>query len=170
MNYQQFINQQITDYQGKSGYVVSFNEDRIVINQNDEHITFNPDIAFKNKALIFVNQEYNNLVNKDMDERIQAATLHQQKIDKINKEAIKRNKMASDKYIVLERKEKALKRLFGDDFIYPPFTIFKRKFPHSKRKKSNIELMLEEMKGSIAKTYPKKKDKNVQSQGHFLSK
>ena len=32
------------------------------------------------------------------------------------------------------------------------------------------ELMLEEMKGSIAKTYPKKKDKNVQSQGHSLSK
>lgn len=156
MDYQLFINQQVNDYKGESGYVVSFDKDHIVVQQNGELITYNPDIAFKKKALVFVDNEFNDLVNKDMNDRDNALVLYQQKMDKINKEAIKRNKMASDKYIELEKKEKALKRLFGQDFVYPPFALLKKKFPHAKRKKTWIELMFEDIRGTIAKTYPTK--------------
>ena len=163
MNYQQFINQTVIDYRGQEGSVISLDSDKVVVQHSNEQVTYKTDIAFKNKALIFKNDELNNLINEDLDDREKASIIHQEKIDKINKEAIKRNKMASDKYIELEKKEKALKWLFGDDFVYPPFEALKKKFPHAKRKKTWIELWLEDMKGSIARTYPKKKDQNVQS-------
>ena len=61
--------------------------------------------------------------------------------------------MASDKYIELEKKDKVLKRLFGNDFVYPPFALLKKKFPHAKRKKEWYEIMLEDISGTVSKTY-----------------
>ena len=61
--------------------------------------------------------------------------------------------MASKNYIELEKKEKVLKRLFGGDFVYPPFEKFKKKFPHAKRKKSWVEKMLDDISGTILNTY-----------------
>ena len=153
MDYQLFINQQVVDYQGQTGVVVSFDKEHIVIQQNKEQTTYNPDIAFKNEAIRFVESRLNNLIKEDIESRHNAATAHQQKIDKINKEAIKRNKMASDKYIELEKKDKVLKRLFGNDFVYPPFALLKKKFPHAKRKKEWYEIMLEDISGTVSKTY-----------------
>lgn len=164
MNYEQFINKQIINYKGETGTVVSFDKEHIVVSQGDKQVTYKPDIAFKNKALVFKDDELNILVNKDLEEQDKASTVYQQRIDKINKEAIKRNKMASDKYIELEKKENALKRLFGDDFVYPPFTALKKKFPHAKRTKTKIELMFEDIKFTIAKSFASiSKSKNVQS-------
>lgn len=164
MNYQLFINQQVKDYKGETGYVVAFDKDHIVIQQGGEQITCNPDIAFKRKALVFLDDKYNDLVNGDMADRDNASIIYQQKIDKINKEAIKRNKMASDKYIELEKKDKALKRLFGYDFVYPPFALLKKRFPHAKRKRNEFEMIIEHICSPILKPKPPKdKNQNVQS-------
>lgn len=151
MNYEQFVNQQVTNYKGQTGTIISFNKERVFVRYDDIETSYNPDVAFKNKALIFVKDELNNLINSDIKERDQASIAYQQKIDKIHQEAVKRNKMASDKYIELEKKEMLLKRLFGSDFIYPPFAELKKKFPHAKRKKKWYEWFI----GSIATAYGK---------------
>lgn len=151
--YNQFINQEIINKKGDKGIVVSLTDERITIDFPTGQIIYKPDIAFKSSFIKFVDETMNlemmKIINNDKEEEIK----HQAVIDKINRDAIKRNKRASEMYIELEKKDKALKRLFGGDFIYPPFERFKKKFPHAKRKKSAIEKMMEDICGTIQKTY-----------------
>ena len=153
MNNEQYINQLVIDYKGEKASIVSLDDEHVVIKQNNELITYNTQIAFKNKALVFVNEELNKLMHQQLNAANEIVVATQQKLEKTNKEAIKRNAMAHKKYCELEKKEKYLRKLFGHDFIYPPFVEFKKKYPYIKRKKTQIELMLEDVVGTIARTY-----------------
>ena len=134
MNYEQFINQQVTNYKGEKGYVVSFEKERVIIQIGDKQVMYKPDVAFKNKALVFDNDRLNQLVNADIEQQEVEQITYQKKIEKIHSEAIKINNMSAKKYVELQRKEATLKGLFGADFVYPPFQILKKKFPHAKKK------------------------------------
>ena len=149
--YNQFINQQIINKNGDKGIVVGLTDERITIDFSTGQEMYKPDIAFKSSFIKFVDEAMNSemmeIINNDKEEE----TKHQAVIDKINRDAIKRNKRASEMYIELEKKDKALKRLFGGDFIYPPFERFKKKFPHAKRKKTGIERVMERITRCIAR-------------------
>ena len=149
--YNQFINQQIINKNGDKGIVVGLTDERITIDFSTGQEMYKPDIAFKSSFIKFVDETMNSEMMKIINNDKEEETKHQAVIDKINRDAIKRNKRASEMYIELEKKDKALKRLFGGDFIYPPFERFKKKFPHAKRKKSDLEWAI----GIIAATYPK---------------
>ena len=149
--YNQFINQEIITKDGNIGLVVGLTDERITIDFLAGQEMYKPDIAFKSSFIKFVDETMNSEMMKIINNDKEEETKHQAVIDKINRDAIKRNKRASEMYIELEKKDKALKRLFGGDFIYPPFERFKKKFPHAKRKKSDMEWAI----GIIATTYPK---------------
>ena len=149
--YNQFINQQIINKNGDKGIVVGLTDERITIDFSTGQEMYKPDIAFKSSFIKFVDETMNSemmkIINNDKEEEIK----HQAVIDKINRDAIKRNKRASEMYIELEKNDKALKRLFGGDFVYPPFERFKKKFPHAKRKKTDIERVMERITRCIAR-------------------
>ena len=149
--YNQFINQEVINKNGDKGIVVGLTDERITIDFSTGQEMYKPDIAFKSSFIKFVDETMNSEMMKIINNDKEEETKHQAVIDKINRDAIKRNKRASEMYIELEKKDKALKRLFGGDFIYPPFERFKKKFPHAKRKKSDLEWAI----GIIAATYPK---------------
>ena len=142
-NYSQFIDKEIITKNGAKGLVADLTDERITIKFPTGQEMYKPDVAFKSSYIKFINESLNSqmvkIINNDDEEKIK----HQAVIDKINKEAQKRNKRACEMYIELEKKDKALKRLFGRDFIYPPFEMFKKKFPYAKRKKTNVEKMIE---------------------------
>ena len=149
--YNQFINQEVINKNGDKGIVVGLTDERITIDFSTGQEMYKPDIAFKSSFIKFVDETMNSemmkIINNDKEEEIK----HQAVIDKINRDAIKRNKRASEMYIELEKKDKALKRLFGGDFVYPPFERFKKKFPHAKRKKTDIERVMERITRCIAR-------------------
>ena len=134
MNYEKFINQKVTNYKGQKGYIVSFNQERVTVQLEDGQAIYKPDIAFKNKALVFDDDKFNQIMSGDLKEQDALEKEHKKKIEKINAEAIKINVMSSKKYAELRHKDAILKNLFGDDFDYPPFIALKKKFPHSKQK------------------------------------
>lgn len=134
MNYEAYINQKVTNYKGQKGYIVSFDQERVTVQLDNEQIIYKPDIAFKNKALVFDDDRLNQLMSSGLEHQEQEAEEYKKKIEKINKEAIKINVMSSEKFIELRRKDSILKSLFGKDFDYPPFVALKKKFPHSKQR------------------------------------
>ena len=149
--YNQFINQEVINKNGDKGIVVGLTDERITIDFLAGQEMYKPDIAFKASFIKFVDETMNSEMMKIINNDKEEETKHQAVIDKINRDAIKRNKRASEMYIELEKKDKALKRLFGGDFIYPPFERFKKKFPHAKRKKTDIERVMERITRCIAR-------------------
>ena len=134
MNYESFINQKITNYKGQRGHIVSFDQERVTVQLGNEQVIYKPDIAFKNKALVFDDERFNQLMNSGLEQQDAEAEAYKKKIEKINKEAIKVNVMSSKKFLELKRKNDTLKNLFGSDFDYPPFLALKKKFPQSKQR------------------------------------
>ena len=67
MNNEQYINQLVIDYKGEKASIVSLDDEHVVIKQNNELITYNTQIAFKNKALVFVNEELNKLMHQQLN-------------------------------------------------------------------------------------------------------
>ena len=132
MNYNEFINQKVTNFKGEKGYIVSFNQERVTVQLNDRQALYKPDVAFKNKALIFDDDKYNHLINNDLVEQDKAKEAYEKKIQKVTKEAIKINNMSTKKFVELRKKDALLKRYFGDDFDYPPFVELKKRFPHAR--------------------------------------
>ena len=134
MNYEKFVNQKVTNYKGQKGHIVSINQERVTVQLEDGQAIYKPDIAFKNKALVFDDDNLNQIMNGDLNEQDALEEEHTKKIEKINAEAIKINAMSSKKYIELRNKDATLKKLFGNDFNYPPFVALKKKFPHAKQR------------------------------------
>ncbi len=134
MNYEAYINQKVTNYKGQKGYIVSFDQERVTVQLDNEQVIYKPDVAFKNKALVFDEERLNQLMNSGLEQQDAEAEAYKKKIEKINKEAIKINAMSSKKFIELREKDATLKKLFGNDFDYPPFIALKKKFPHSKQR------------------------------------
>lgn len=134
MNYEKYINQKVTNYKGQKGYIVSFDQERVTVQLDNEQVIYKPDIAFKNKALVFDDEHLNQLMSSGLEHQEQEIQAYKKKIEKINEEAIKINSMSSKKFLELRTKDRILKSLFGDDFDYPPFIALKKKFPHSKQR------------------------------------
>lgn len=132
MNYNQFINQKVTNYKGEKGYIISFDKDRVIVQLNNGQALYKPDVAFKNKALVFDDDKYNHFINNDIVAQDKAKEAYEKKIQKITKEAIRINNMSAKKFVELRNKDWFLKGLFGGDFEYPPFVELKKKFPHSR--------------------------------------
>ena len=143
MNYETYINQKVTNYKGQKGYIVSFDQERVTVQLDNEQVIYKPDIAFKNKALVFDDERLNQLMSSGLEHQEQEIEAHKKKIEKINEEAIKINSMSSKKFLELRTKDRILKSLFGDDFDYPPFIALKKKFPHSKQRTSFENLFAE---------------------------
>lgn len=150
-NYDQFINQEIINSSGIKGLVVALTNERITIEFPNERKIFKPDLAFKSSSIKFVNETLNAQMMLIINGEEKKEEEHQLALNKINEEAKKRNRRACDRYIELEKKDKELKRLFGQDFDYPPFEIFKKKFPHSKRRKTDFERTLDRIKWCITR-------------------
>lgn len=144
-NYSQFIDKEIITKNGNKGLVVDLTDERITIKFPTAQEMYKPDVAFKSSYIKFINESLHSQMMKIINNDDEEKEKHQAVIDKINKEAQKRNKRASQLFLELEKKDKDLKRLFGRDFIYPPFEQFKKRFPHAKRKKTEIEKMMEDL-------------------------
>lgn len=130
LDYQKFINQQIVNKEGQTGKVVAFTKERITIEIGGVQKLFNPEIAFKCGAIKFVDDSLNQLVNQDINKSAAIKEAKQQKVEKIHKEAQRRNKRAIQRYKELCGEANLLQQVFGKDFIYPPLVEFEKKYPY----------------------------------------
>jgi hypothetical protein len=150
-NYEQFINQEILNSNGVRGRVVTLTNERITIEFPNERKIFKPDLAFKSSSIKFADEVLNAQMMAIINDEEKKEEERKKALDKVDKEVRKRNKRACDLYYELDTKEQFLKTLFGDDFVYPPFTEFKKKFPYAKRRNSSFDEKLHSFFWSITR-------------------
>lgn len=130
MNFNDFINKQVKNNAGEVGLVISIDKEYTVIKYENNEKTYNTDIVFKNKYLCFVNEnddkEMDNYVNHRVDEEIKKQQLFK---DNDRKSIVRQHKVHA-LYKKMRRKNSLMLRLFGDDFVYPPYEEFKKKYKY----------------------------------------
>ena len=128
MNAQLFLNQTVINKNNERGIVVDCNDDHIIIKYKDISKTYSFDAVFKNHFLSFIDCSLNSLIDEYLSKKDEELTTHKKLIADNNAYAIKRNKEIIEKYKKLHEKELILKELFGYDFVYPPFSQFKKEY------------------------------------------
>ena len=125
MDYQSFIGKEVTNKNGDQGIVISFTSERITIRFNDKEDIYNPQVAFANKYLSFKED----LLNAEADkEFVVKAKEKEAAKEAVHKNSIIWHKRVNKIYKELDLKNRYLKKLFGKDFIYPPYEEFKKKY------------------------------------------
>ena len=133
MIYRQFLNKEVVNKNKEKGYVLSFDENHLAINYPDirypdDEKSYDPNIAFKNGYLTFIDKELNDLVLSLINERNKQKENEIGLIEKNHDFIVKRYKQVIKRHHELVKKVSILKQLFGDDFIYPPYVAFMRKY------------------------------------------
>ena len=96
MNYEKFINQKVTNYKGQKGHIVSINQERVTVQLEDGQAIYKPDIAFKNKALVFDDDNLNQIMNGGLNE--------QDALEEEHKKNTRRTLLLTSFYLKLDRK------------------------------------------------------------------
>ena len=125
MDYQSFIGKEVTNKNGDQGIVISFTSERITIRFNDKEDIYNPQVAFANKYLSFKEDLLNAEVDKEF---VVKAKEKEAAKETVHKNSIIWHKRVNKIYQELDLKNRYLKKLFGKDFIYPPYEEFKKKY------------------------------------------
>ena len=145
MNYQPFLNQIVVNKEKQQGTVISINEDQVIINYpdirypNDEK-TYNTKIAFKNGYLSFTNDDLNTLMSSIIISGEKEIEKQKAFINKNHDVIVKRHHLIIKQNQELKKKLKILKQLFGDDFIYPPYVEFMKKYGKIIPRKNSLYL------------------------------
>ena len=128
MNCQQFLHKEVINKNNEKGQVLSFDENHIVIKYTQVEKTYNPDIAFKNGFLTFIDESLNNIFLNKVSENIKTQE-EEQKLFKKNHEIVaQRHREILKAYRKLKKKNEVMKTLFGGDFVYPPYAEFMKKY------------------------------------------
>lgn len=130
MNYQLFLNQAVVNKRNESGIVKSIDETYIVVEYKDKTQSYNREIAFKNKFLIFNDPKLNQMIDEEVNHKEQEQVDKEQADVEARKEYILRKENIRAQFFELQSKMRTLKRLFGDDYIYKPYVEFVKRYQH----------------------------------------
>ena len=130
MNYSDFIGKNALAPGEEKGIVVSFDKKFVTLDIQGVLKTYAWDIAYRKGNLRFEDPSLNEIIDLELGLK--------EKQEKENEELVKRkaeeyNKVrewAINEYKTLAPKNKIMKRLFGNDFLYPPYVKFMKKYGH----------------------------------------
>lgn len=128
MNKEQFLNKEIINKNSQRGFVMSFDEEHIVIKYEDEQKTYSTDVVFKNRFISFLDKNLNILIEEELANKEHQEMIRKHQIAKNDEIAITRNNRVNEQYDKLYMKNCLLQTLFGCDFLYPPFVKFAKKY------------------------------------------
>ena len=126
MDFNIFLNQQITNKKGDFGIVISFSNEEIVVRYACGDKSYNPQIAFKNNYLSFKSDTLNVEITSWIKENTKKQDEEKKEIEHNNELAVKKYKTINTIYKELSKKNRVMQSLFGSDFKYPPFEEFCR--------------------------------------------
>lgn len=124
MDYQLFINQPVHNKRNESGIVKSMDDIYIIVEYKDKTQSYNRDIAFKNKFLIFDDNNLNQIIDSELNHKEQEQNAKEIADIEARKEYVRRKEQIREQYFELQAKSYTLKALFGEDYIYKPFVEF----------------------------------------------
>lgn len=130
MTFNEFINAQVSNINNESGIVLSIDQEHVVIKYPNVEKTYNTEIVFKNKFLSFVSEELNKKMDAYVNHRVKQEEEKKQLFQDNKDASILRQKKVNEIYKKLALKNYLMKALFGNDFYYPPYEEFVKKYKH----------------------------------------
>ena len=130
MNNEQFINQEVININNESGIVISFDDDYVVVKYNNTEKTYSRDIVFSNKYLAFKEQSLNQMIQEDLLLKEKTKKQQEEQFSKNRETIIDRRNRINNIYKKLLHKNEIMKLLFGNDFLYPPYVEYIKKYKH----------------------------------------
>ena len=128
MNYKDYINQEIVNKNNEIGIVVDFTETCITVQYPNGKKSYNPDIAFRNGFLSFSDNKIQALVNEGTSIKESIEKAKEQEIEDNRRQYLARRAKVNETFQRLNKKYMVLVSLFGDDFYYPPYAEFIKKY------------------------------------------
>lgn len=128
MNFELFKEKEIVNQNNERGLVVSFDEEHITVRYENNEKTYNSIISLSNKFLMFLDKNLNDEIEKYLLDKSQQKTKEEKQAQNNNQIVVKRNKKIIKTYERLLIKNRVMKSLFGNDFLYPPYEQFKKKY------------------------------------------
>ena len=123
-----FESKEIMNKAHEVGVVLSLDEDYTIVKYPSGEKKYGTEYVFRNGLLSFTYESLNEMIqqhfrDKDTEQKAQDKALN-------NKQAgfLKRSLEANKQYKRLLKKQSFLKEIFGEDFVYPPFEKFKKKY------------------------------------------
>ena len=128
INYMLFINQKIMNKNGEEGVVISFVNERVIVSYSGAEKTYNPEVAFGNGFLSFVDDKFAKLYQDEMIAKKAIAKIKEETIKKIDENRPIKIKRVNEIYAKLSKKYSILQVLFGKDLFYPPYEKFVKEY------------------------------------------
>ncbi len=123
-----FINAEVITKTNEKGIITFFDGDNIRVKFENGEKTYKVYLAFKNGFISLIDKSLNEAILGIVNERAVNSRMRKDEAAKNQKIAVKRNEVINKKYSELKQKDHILKCLFGNDFEYPPFKEFKKKY------------------------------------------
>ena len=128
VTYTEFLNKEVINTNNERGEVIAFDKDYIVVKYSDSTKTYNSELPFKNKFLSFLDNRLNKLIEEDLENKEIKQKEKDDEIKKSHQKVIIRRQKINELNQKIELKYRQLKKLFGPDFIYPPYVAFKEAY------------------------------------------
>lgn len=135
--YKKFVNKPIINQNNENGLVLLFDLDRIVIQYASTEKAYSPKVAFNTGFLRFIDKNLQQWVMQSLIDQDMAVKKEKEEIAEDKRKYLAKKKEARKEYLRMYIKYGYLLRLFGTDFIYPPFVKMKKKYEKYSGKKTD---------------------------------
>ena len=123
IDFKEYLNAEVINIDNVKGSVVLIDEHYVSIRYSDKTKKYNTEVTFRNNYLRFIDEKLNGVIKlflREIDEQKQSEeTAKKKHRDKVVKMTLHYRKLAL--------KNERMKRIFGMDFIYPPYQDFVNK-------------------------------------------
>ena len=129
-DYKQYLDKKVINKYGEEGCVIEYDGVYIVIGYDNKVKTYNLEVAIKNGFIRFVDEELDSSSKEEVDMKLEQKEQEKEAILETNRKEINKIKRVFNTYKDLSEKNYMMQRLFGYDFIYPPYVEFMKKYRH----------------------------------------
>ena len=126
MNPNEFLSKEIMNKNQEVGTVLSIDENFVVVNFPSGKKTYGTEFTFRQGYLSFVDDNLNALINQYFQNKDAVQKSRAQAREEKQAEFLAKSAQVNKEYKQLCKKNKNLKKWFGQDFVYPPLRKFEQ--------------------------------------------
>lgn len=128
MDFNQFINQHIVNKNNEIGVVKTIDDRYVVIQYSNDEKTYQLEMVFKKGFITFVKGDLNTIINEYVYDKNKEKENQERYLEECRHKASSKYKRIREMFKRLDEKNQMMKYLFGQDFIYPPYYSFLKKY------------------------------------------
>ena len=125
------LHRKVKNRLNEAGEITACEDEKVVVTyQSGKEQTLYFAIAYEKGYLEFLDEEDRTEIHSLYEEALTEERKHQAEIEARHQQIAAERKLAQEELLKLEYTAKKMQRLFGNDFIYPPYLAFLNSHPY----------------------------------------